>query len=93
MYADDTVVLAESPAELQTALDAMNQYCNLWKLTINADKSKVMLFSRGKVRNRPEFHLGETTLDITDDYSYLGIIFNYNGRFNKAKKLMYDKAS
>lgn len=47
LYADDTVVLAESPVELQQALDAMYQYCNLWKLNVNTDKTKIVIFFKG----------------------------------------------
>lgn len=93
LYADDTVIMAESPTDLQHALDAFYQYCNLWKLSINAQKSRVMVFSRGKIRNKPMFNLGGSLLDITDDYSYLGIAFKYNGKFDNAKKVMYDKAN
>ena len=32
LYADDTVILAECSRELQLALDAMDQWCTLWKL-------------------------------------------------------------
>ena len=32
LYADDTIVLAESPDELQIALNALSDYCNKWKL-------------------------------------------------------------
>ena len=34
----------------------------------------------------------ETQLEVTDQYNYLGLIFNSNGKFTKAKKLLYDKA-
>ena len=54
LYADDTVILAESPRELQLALDAMDQYCTLWKLKINVSKTKVLVFSRGYVRKNPQ---------------------------------------
>lgn len=65
----------------------------MWKLSINTEKTKIMLFSRGKVRIRPAFDFGGSLLDYTDEYSYLGVIFNYNGKFTKARKCMYDKAS
>ena len=35
LYADDTLVLAESPQEMQLALDEVGVYCNKWGLTIN----------------------------------------------------------
>ena len=93
LYADDTVILAESPRELQLALDAMDQYCTLWKLKINVSKTKVLVFSRGCVRKRPEFTFGNVKLEIVRDYQYLGFIFNYNGKFNKAKHKLYEKGS
>ena len=52
-----------------------------------------MIFSRGKIRNRPAFDLGGSILDYTDEYSYLGVVFHYNGKFNKARKCMFDKAN
>ena len=83
LYADDTVVMAESAEELQLALNAVHTYCNECKLTVNTSKTKVVIFSRGKVRNKPVFKFGEDVIDITDDYKYLGCVLNYNGRFNK----------
>ena len=93
LYVDDTVILANSPAELQLALDAMEQYCTSWKLSINISKTKVMIFSRGYVRKLPEFTFENTKLEIVRDYQYLGLVFNYNGKFNKAKQSLYEKGS
>ena len=93
LYADDTVLMAESPASLQSALDAMAGYCKKWKLRINTSKTKVVIFSRGKVRKLPTFVLNGTKLDIVDDYLYLGIKFNYNGKFTKAKQHVFQQAS
>ena len=36
---------------------------------------------------------GATQLEVTDQYKYLGLIFNLNGKFTKAKKLLYDKGT
>ena len=49
LYADDTVILAESPEQLRKALDAAHDYCESWGLTVNTSKTKVMIFSRGRV--------------------------------------------
>ena len=51
LYADDTLVLAESAAQLQKALNGLNMYCNKWALKVNLDKTKVIFFSRGKSEN------------------------------------------
>jgi len=41
MYADDTVLLSDSPSGLQAALDSLSDYCTFWKLKVNAMKTKV----------------------------------------------------
>lgn len=40
LYADDTVVIADSPAKLQTALNALEVYCDRWKLRVNVDETE-----------------------------------------------------
>ena len=45
LYADATVILAESPSKLKLALDAMDQYCTLWKIKINVSKTSVGILS------------------------------------------------
>ena len=92
LYADDTVVFAESAADLQLALNSMHDYCNTWKLEVNIAKTKVVVFSKGKIRNIPVFTYGGLNLDVVDDFSYLGVKFNYNGKFNKTKKYLCDQA-
>ena len=89
MYADDTILLAESEKELQNALNAMSDYCEMWKLQLNVKKMKVVVFSRGKIRKIPNFYFGTTLIDVVDHYNYLGVKFNYNGRFVKEKQCRY----
>ena len=89
LYADDT----ESPKDLQNSINLMEEYCHLWKLKINVSKSKVTVFSRGKIRNRPEFYFGENKLDVVDHYKYLRLNFNFNGKFTVAKKELYNKGN
>ena len=84
LYADDTVVLAESASELQVAMNELNQYCQKWSLSINATKTKIIIFSNGKVRKYPLFYLGNDEIEVKDDYVYLGVTFDYNGSFKKA---------
>ena len=86
LYADDTVVLAESPAELQIALDEVGIYCKKWGLSINETKTKVVIFSRGKVKKKFSFKIGNLDIGTTSEYCYLGILFNFNGTFTKAIK-------
>jgi len=86
LYADDTVILAETPEEMQKALDKLNTYCKSYGLNINVSKTKVMIFSRGKVRKLPNLRFNNVPLEIVWEYKYLGTLFNYNNTFNKAKE-------
>ena len=84
LYADDTIILAESPAQLLKALDALYLYCNKWSLKVNVDKTKIMIFSKGKVTKHKSFKFGTNKIEVVHDYIYLGTKFNYNGKFQIA---------
>ena len=93
LYADDTILLADSPEELQNGLNALYKYCQSWKLSVNTSKTKVLIFSRGKARKQPpEFFYGGSKVELVSDYTYLGVTFNYNGSFTLAKKRLLDQA-
>ena len=89
LYADDTIIMAESATELQDCLNAVSHYCKLWSLKINTTKTKVLIFSKGKTRKIPTFSFNGTNLDVCFDYVYLGVNMNYNGRFVFAKQRQY----
>ena len=93
LYADDTIILAESCEQLQLAINSMKNYCDMWKLQLNASKTKILVFSRGKIRNKPRISYGEQVLEVVNSYTYLGITFNYNGSFSLAIKRLYDISS
>ena len=93
LFADNTVVLAECPEDLQRALDILKTYCEFWGLDINVRKTKVMIFSRGKIRKMPKFNFDEETVDVVWDYKYLGVKLNYNNKFKKAQQLQFSLAN
>ena len=50
LYADDTVLIADSPTGLQNCLDAFSCYCNQWKFNVNIAKTKVVIFGARKAK-------------------------------------------
>ena len=80
-----TVEASVTLLPLQKALDGLFIYCNNWSLKVNTDKTKVIIFSKGKITKYKSFDFGNREIDVVDDYVYLGTKFNYNGLFNKAK--------
>ena len=93
LYADDTVILAESQEDLQQSINLMERYCSMWKLNINVSKTKITFFSRGKIRKIPKFFFGKNELEVVGHYKYLGLIFNYNGKFTEAKNNWLSKVT
>ena len=51
LYADDTAILAESEGDLKNALIKYENYCKAWKLTVNVDKFKIIVFSKRRQTN------------------------------------------
>ena len=84
LYADDTIILAETADELQDALNGLAEYCKKWHLKVNIAKTKIVIFSRGKVRKYPKFLMDSNEIEVVEQYVYLGVLFNYNGSFKKA---------
>ena len=91
LYADDTVILAENDRDLQMALDSVHEYCTKYKLTVNTSKTKIMIFSRGKVIRFLTFKYGHHIIEVVSDNFYFGANMNYNNNFAKAMKKQLDQ--
>ena len=62
-------------------------------MCFNTSKTKILIFSRGKIRNIPKFMFGGEELNVCYDYTYLGITFDYNNLFKKAIDKQVSQAS
>ena len=94
MYADDTIILADSKEKLQLALNALKSYCDTWKLEINCSKTKIAIFSNRKVvPSDYNFKYGSDSIEIVEWYKYLGVILDSNLNFKpqtgKIKQKLY----
>ena len=72
LYADDTVLMAESPEELHMLLDAFDDYCTIWKLKVNVDQTKIMILSKGRQPQNLEFSLHGLEVEVVNSFTYLG---------------------
>ena len=96
LYADDTDLLSDSARGLQNALYSLKQYCESWKLKVNNQKTKVMIFGCGRKTINCKFMSNDSMLKIVKTYKYLDVLFNQNGSFNKCKlqqKMQAEKSS
>lgn len=95
LYADDTVfytnaVDIKTPnTEMNLAAANFNNWCSYNKLTINASKSKSMLFSskttriHNELKSNINISIQNVTLEIVSKYKYLGIILDEKLTFVK----------
>ena len=92
LYADDTVILANSSSDLQKSLDLFHNYCEKWHLRVNMSKTKVIVFGTRNT-NRFTFKIGGIDLEITDKYHYLGLTFSSSGSFLNSRKHIAGQAT
>ena len=92
LYADDTIILSNSADDLQNALNSFNNYCTDWHLTVNLQKSKIVIFG-ARNTNIYAFNLNDQQIEIVDSYQYLGVVFSSNGSFLKARKHVVQQAT
>ena len=93
LYADDTVRLVESAEELQSELNYFYEYCEKWNLKVNTNKSKVMVFSKGRLPINLNFKMNNMELEIVSEFIHLGTMFQRTGSFKKNKINLAEKAS
>ncbi|OMJ11775.1 Retrovirus-related Pol polyprotein from type-2 retrotransposable element R2DM [Smittium culicis] len=73
LFADNAVLLAESSAELQVALNTITEWSDTWEMAVNASKCGIMTIS-GELTT--DMTLLGQRVDSTDQCAYLGYIMN-----------------
>ena len=91
LYADDTIILAKNERDLQTALDSVQEFCTKFKLIVNINKTKIIIFSRGKARRFTTVKYGCDIIEVVSDYVYLGVKMNFENTFANAMKKQLDQ--
>ena len=82
-------LLYYSRDELQAALNGMLHYCNIWKLEINSQKTKVVIYGSNGRSKVADFKFVNQFISVTCEYTYLGINMPWNG--NLAKSIVIQK--
>ena len=91
LYADDTVIYVTgenkeaATRKLQPALNQFSLWCKANKLTLNASKTKLVVFgTRYKVKKAREavVKIGDTPLQVVPSYKYLGFVLDSTLSFN-----------
>ena len=72
-------------------LFTMEIYCSQWKLKVNSEKSKVVIFG-DKSRHRSPISFNDQPLEVVDCFKYLGVVLPKSRRFYQSKKHIVDQA-
>ena len=59
LYADGIVLLSETANGLQNCIDKLEYFCKKWNLSVNLNKTNVLIFNKaGRVTRNLKFHYG-----------------------------------
>ena len=88
LYADDSVLIAESRLDLQNSLDSVHDYCQRWKLCVNILKTKIVVFRKGgRLSIDDIWFYGDSILEVVEHFSYLVFMFSSTGKFQGPNKI------
>ena len=86
-YADDIVLLTETPQELQILLNELDTWCNEWNMSVNKDKTQIIHFRNPSMPvTDHQFCISNQPLQTVQQYKYLGLIFTEYLDFNVTVK-------
>ena len=86
------MLFATSLETLQSLLSDLETYCQLWGLKINTNKTKAMIFEKGR-RTDFDFIIYNTKIEIVDQCKYLGVTLFKNGNWYRTQKCISQHAS
>ena len=72
-YADDQALLSVGPEGLQRQLQYLESYCTTWGLTVNTEKTKVVVYAPAAPRVVGDFRYGGANIARKPSFRYLGV--------------------
>ena len=92
MYADDLCLIAPNGKDLQVALECLEKYCDSNNLKVNAKKSKLVVFHKGRLPKEEIFYKN-SVLERVNEFSYLGILLTSQLSFSSHLQTLVTKAN
>ena len=84
-FADDLTLLASTVTGLQNQLNVLSVAAERLCLTVNLDKSKVIVFRKGGfLAAKEKWFLGGAVVEVVNKYKYLGLTFSTGHSFAAA---------
>ena len=82
------MILANSADDLQFQLNRLSTFARSKRLTVNTEKTKVLVFLSADTTTLPTFTYNGTPLELVTEFKYLGILLNKNGKMDAATTQM-----
>ena len=95
LQADDLVLISETTSGLQSLLDGLNKFCDVWQIIVNLDKTNFMIFNKQYefLTEYSKFVLKGNEIMECEKYKYLGTLFsNKKNMYNDNIKYIRDRA-
>jgi len=94
LYADDIILLSNSPEGLQSMLNTLGNWCKKWRLVVNNSKTNVIHFRReGQNVTNFNFTLWNQPVAVIETYRYLGLVVNEFMDITKTVQVLINAAS
>jgi len=92
LYADDVVLMAETPEDLQKMIDVVEKFNQKWRMSLNIGMSKAMIIDSPHPKSPPRWEYRGKPVEIVKKYKYLGIWFTDKLTWDVHIEYMLDKA-
>ena len=86
------ILISTSENGLKHCLEKLQEYCGIWCLDINIDKTKIIIFNKNGKIFPFKFYYNEKEIEIVQNYKYLGAVVSSTGSFAKARTHLYNRA-
>ena len=92
LFADDTVLFSYTQEGLQSLLYKLHRYCDKWGISVNLDKTVVMVCKKGRNVKNVELIYDNHVLNQVNKCTYLGVTLSANGCFYQAQESLSEQA-
>ena len=93
MYADDVVLLSTTEKGIQSCVDKLSKFAKDWKMTINTNKTKMLVFNKGGRLKNIKIKYNNSYIECVQRYTYLGVDFNASCSFATSKHEIHNKSN
>jgi len=92
LFADDAVLFSYTKEGLQCLLNKLYTYCSTWGVSVNTNKTVVMICKKSNRHEHIEMLYDDEKLEVVDKFTYLGVTISSNGKVYQAQKNLSNQA-